>query len=186
MKNDWEINLSSNSTIDSCLHNEHSIANHNFIFTPINELPTLINNYVVDIIGVVICISPSVSIMRKNGMETHKRTLQLRDMSSYGIEVTLWGVLCNKYNLEQYATINIFPIIVIKAGKITYFNKISITTTFSSQLYINPDLKEPQELQTWFEEPGVQTSNSTHYLHMVLQEDIIPYTSTCLTYKLKG
>lgn len=154
MKNDWEINLSSNSTIESCLHDEHSIANHNFIFTPINELPTLINNFVVDIIGVVICISPLVTITRKNGMETHKRTLQLRDMSSYSIEVTLWGVLWNKYNLEQYATINSFPIIAIKVGKITDFNKISITTTFSSQLYINLDLKETWELRTWFEKPG--------------------------------
>ena len=92
--------------------------------------------------------------MRTNGMETHKRTIQLKDMSSYNIEVTFWGVLCNKYNLEQYATINSFPIIAIEAGKITDFNKISITTTFSSRLYINPDLKETQELQTWFENPG--------------------------------
>ena len=105
LKNDWEINLVSNSTIEACLHDEHLIANHNFIFTPINELPTLINNYVVDIIGVAICISPSLTTMRENGMETHKRTLNIKDMSSYSIKVTLWGVLCNKYNLEQYATI---------------------------------------------------------------------------------
>ena len=39
-KNDCEINLSSNSTIETCLHDEHSIANHNFIFNHINELPT--------------------------------------------------------------------------------------------------------------------------------------------------
>ena len=55
-KNDCEINLSSNSTIETCLHDEHSIANHNFIFNHI-------------------CISPLVTIMRKNGMETHKITL---------------------------------------------------------------------------------------------------------------
>ena len=145
LKNDWEINLANNSTIETCLHDEHSIENHNFIFTPINELPTLINNYVVDIIGVAICINPLVTIMRKNGMETHKRTLPLKYMSSYSIKVTLWGVLCNKYNLEKYATINRFPIIAIKAGKITDFNKTSITTTFSSQLYINSDLKETRE-----------------------------------------
>ena len=47
-----------------------------------------------------------------------------------------------------------FPIIDIKAGKIVDFNKISITTTFSSQLYINPDIKETQQLRTWFENPG--------------------------------
>ena len=41
-KNDCEINLSSNSTIETCLHDEYSIANHNFIFNHINELPTQI------------------------------------------------------------------------------------------------------------------------------------------------
>ena len=40
LKNDWEINLFSNSTIEAFLHDEHSIENHNFIFTHINELPT--------------------------------------------------------------------------------------------------------------------------------------------------
>ena len=77
-------------------------------------------------------------------------------MSSYNMEVTLWGVLCNKYNIEQYTTINSFPIIAIKAGKTTDFNKISITRTFSSELYINTDLKETQELRTWFEKPGTE------------------------------
>ena len=57
LKNDWEINLASNSTIETCLRDEHSIANHNFIFTPINELPTLINNFIVDIIGVVYALA---------------------------------------------------------------------------------------------------------------------------------
>ena len=149
-----EINLSSTSTIEFFLQDEHSNANHDFIFTPINELSTLTNNSIVDILGVVISINLLVTITRKNGIETHKRTLQLKDMSSYSIEVTLWGVLCNKYKLEKYATINRFPIISIKAGKIKYFNKISITTTFSSQLYISPNLKETQELPTWFENPS--------------------------------
>ena len=103
--------------------------------------------------------------MRKNGVETHKITLQLKDMSGYSIEVRLWGVLCNKYNIEQYTTINSFPIIAIKDGKTTDFNKISITRTFSSELYINPDLKETRELGTCFENTGTYLqcySVSTH------------------------
>ena len=142
LKNDIEINLISTSTIEACLHDEHSIANHNFIFTPINELSTLTNNSIVYILGIVIFISPLVTIMRKIGTKTHKRTLQLKDMSNYSIEFTLWGVLCTKHNLEQYAITNNFPIIAIKDGKIIDFNQLSITTTFSSQIYINPDLKE--------------------------------------------
>ena len=36
LKNDWEINIVSNSTIESFLHYEHSIENRNLIFTPTN------------------------------------------------------------------------------------------------------------------------------------------------------
>jgi replication factor A1 len=158
LKNDWEITLDITSTIEACLEDDHSIENHNFVFTPINMVPTLVNNCIVDIIGVVISISPLATIMRKNGTKTHKRTLQLKDMSGYSIEVTLWGVLCSKHNIDQYSISNTFPIIALKAGKVTSFNRISITTTFTSQLSINPILKEAQDLRTWFDNPLTDTS----------------------------
>ena len=100
--------------------------------------------------------------MRKNGTDMHKRNLQLKDMSSYTIEVTLWGVMCKKHNLEHHSITISFPIIAIKDGKVTDFNKISITTTFSSQIFINPDIKETEDLRTWFESP--QTSIQCHSL----------------------
>ena len=83
--------------------------------------------------------------MGKNGTDMHKRNLQLKDMSSYTIEVTLWGVMCKKHNLEHHSITNSFPIIAIKAGKVTNFNKISITTTFSSQIFVNPDINDIKE-----------------------------------------
>ena len=58
LKNDWEISMGNTSTIEPFLEDEPSIPQHNFTFTPINELPTLINNFVVDIIGVATSISP--------------------------------------------------------------------------------------------------------------------------------
>ena len=100
--------------------------------------------------------------MRKNGTDMHKRNLQLKDMSSYTIDVTLWGVMCKKHNLEHSIT-NSFPIIAIKAGKVTNFNKISTTTTFSSQIFINPDIKETEDLRTWFRIP--QKSIQCHSLY---------------------
>ena len=99
LKNDLEINLGSTTTIESSLQDEHSIANHNFILNPIKELSTLTNNSIVDIIGVVISINPLVTIIRKNGMETHKRTLQIRARVKLYYEVHIMGVLCNKHNL---------------------------------------------------------------------------------------
>ena len=75
------------------------------------------------------------------------------------------GVLCNKYYLEKYATINCFLIIAIKDGKITDFNKISITATFSSQIYINFVLKETQELRTSFEKPSTDLQCYSLFAH---------------------
>ena len=88
LKNDWEISLGNTSTIELFLEDEPSIPQHNFAFTPINELPTLINNSVVDIIGVDTSISPLQTIMRENGTDMRKRNIKLKDMSSYTIEVT--------------------------------------------------------------------------------------------------
>ena len=83
-------------------------------------------------------------------------------MSSYTIEVTLWGVICKKHNLEHHSITNSFQIIAIKAGKVTNFNKISITTTFSSQIFIKPNIKETRDPRTWFEIP--QTNIQCHSL----------------------
>jgi replication factor A1 len=74
LKNDWEIILDITSNIAICLEDDHSISNHKFMFTLINLVPTLVNKSIVDIIGIVISIIPLTSVMRKNGIETHKRT----------------------------------------------------------------------------------------------------------------
>ena len=74
-------------------------------------------------------------------------------MLGYSIEVTLWGVLCSKHNIDQYSISNTFPIITLKAVKVTDFDRISIATTFTSQLSINPILKEAQDLRIWFYNP---------------------------------
>ena len=105
--------------------------------------------------------------MRKNGTDMHKRNLQLKDMSSYTIEVTLWGVMCKTHNLEHHSITNSFPIIAIKDGKVTDFNKISITTTFSSQIFKIPTSKK-LNIYELGSKSHKQASNATHFLLMVL------------------
>jgi replication factor A1 len=104
LENDWEITLDNTSIIEPCIEDDHLIANHNFKFTPINELSTLPNNFVVDILGVAISISQATTILRKNGTKTQKRTLELKDMSGCSVDLTLWGVFCNKDGLQQNST----------------------------------------------------------------------------------
>jgi replication factor A1 len=49
------------------------------------------NNAMVDVIGIIMSINLSSTIMRKNGIETHKRTLQIKDRSGHGVEIIMWG-----------------------------------------------------------------------------------------------
>ena len=45
----------------------------------------------VDLIGMVISVSPASTIRKKDGSETSRRTVALRDTSCFSIDVTLWG-----------------------------------------------------------------------------------------------
>jgi replication factor A1 len=95
LRNDHEIMLESTSIVQPCHEDDTSIPQQQFHFRPIMEIESMENNSILDLIGMVSYISPSSSIMRKNGTETQKRSLHLKDMSGRSVEVTLWGNFCN-------------------------------------------------------------------------------------------
>ncbi|XP_026447035.1 replication protein A 70 kDa DNA-binding subunit A-like [Papaver somniferum] len=96
LKNEWEIFLEQTSTLERCEDEDSAIPQLQFSFTPISEIENVVNNSILDVIGIVITVNPSVPITRKNGMETQRRTLVLKDGSSRTVEITLWGEFCNK------------------------------------------------------------------------------------------
>ncbi|KAL6501807.1 hypothetical protein OROGR_026940 [Orobanche gracilis] len=63
--------------------------------------------------------------MRKNGTETVKRTLQLKDMSGRSVELTLWGSFCNAegQTLQSMCDSGVFPVLAVKSGRILIFLK---------------------------------------------------------------
>uniref|UniRef100_A0A0D6R679 Replication protein A subunit n=1 Tax=Araucaria cunninghamii TaxID=56994 RepID=A0A0D6R679_ARACU len=156
LKNDWEIFLESSSTVEACLEEDNSIPTQQFNFRPIREVEDAENNSMVDIIGIVVSINPSNTIMRKNGTETQKRTLQLKDTSACSVEVTMWGGFCNKegQQLQDMCDSGTFPILAVKAGRISDFSGKSVGTISTSQLFINPDLPEAHCLRHWFDTEG--------------------------------
>jgi replication factor A1 len=161
LNNEWEIVLDSTSTVEPCLEEDISIPKQHFNFRPISEIEHMETNSMVDIIGVVISINPSNTIMRKNGIETQKRTLQLKDMSVCSVEVTMWGAFCNKegQQLQEMCDSGGFPILAVKAGRVSEFSGKSVGTISSSQLYINPDFQEAHRLRDWFEREGKNTAS---------------------------
>ncbi|KAK7367074.1 hypothetical protein VNO80_09082 [Phaseolus coccineus] len=156
LPNDQELTLDMTSIIQPCPDDDNSIPKQNFNFRPISEIESLESNTIVDVIGVVTSISPTASIMRKNGTETQKRTLQLKDMSGRSVELTLWGNFCNVegQKLQNICDDGAFPVLAAKAVRINDFNGKSVGTIMTSLLFVEPDFQEAYTLKRWFENEG--------------------------------
>ncbi|KAK4415741.1 Replication protein A DNA-binding subunit A [Sesamum alatum] len=156
LKNEWEIFLETASSVDLCPDEDASIPRQQFSFRPISEIQNTESNSILDVIGVVVAVNPSVPILRKNGMETQRRILNLKDQSGLSVELTLWGEFCNRegQQLQEMVETGSFPILAIKAGKVNDFTGKSISTISATQLFINPDCSESNSLKDWFEHGG--------------------------------
>ncbi|XP_042506103.1 replication protein A 70 kDa DNA-binding subunit E-like [Macadamia integrifolia] len=159
LNNDHEILLESTSTVQPCFEDDNSIPKQQFHFRPISDVEGLQSNAIVDVIGVVSSINPSTSIMRKNGTETSRRSLHLKDMSGRSVELTLWGNFCNAegQRLQDMRDSGEFPVLAVKAGRINDFNGKAVGTIGTSQLFIDPDFAEARRLKDWFYNEGKNT-----------------------------
>ncbi|MFS8030593.1 putative transcription factor interactor and regulator CCHC(Zn) family [Helianthus anomalus] len=159
LKNDHEITLDHMSTIQPCLDDDRSIPQQQYHFRSIAEIENAENNTILDIIGVVYSIKPSVSITRKNNTETLKRSLSLKDMSGRSVELTLWGNFCNKegQSLQNMCDSGTYPVLAVKSARVGEFNGKNVGTISTSLLCIEPDFPEAHELKTWYESVGKNT-----------------------------
>ncbi|KAH7426619.1 hypothetical protein KP509_10G009100 [Ceratopteris richardii] len=156
LKHDFEITLENSSTIESINEDDDSIPQQQFNFMSISKIENLEENSIIDVLGVVVGVSPTSTILRKNGTETEKRTVQLRDDSGCSIELTMWGNFCAREGsiLQDAYNSNRTAILAIKAGRISTFSGKSVGTISSTQLLVDPDLPEAQQLRAWFESGG--------------------------------
>ncbi|KAL6974589.1 Replication protein A 70 kDa DNA-binding subunit A [Sarracenia purpurea var. burkii] len=170
LKNEWEIFLEETSTVDLSPDEDSSIPKQQFSFRPISEIEIAENNSIIDVIGIVIAVNPSVPILRKNGMETQRRILNLKDQSGRSVELTLWGDFCNRegQKLQELVDSGLFPVLAVKAGKVNDFSGKSIGTIFSTQLFINPDSPEADCLRVWFDRGGKNAVSQS------ISRDVIP------------
>ncbi|KAG6577754.1 Replication protein A 70 kDa DNA-binding subunit C, partial [Cucurbita argyrosperma subsp. sororia] len=159
LNNDFEIFLENTSTIQPCFEDDQSIPHQQFHFHHISEIEGMGSNSVVDVIGVVSSINPATSLMRKNGTETQKRSLQLKDMSGRSVELTLWGNFCQAegQKLQNMCDSGLFPVLAVKSGRVSDFNGKAVGTISTSQLFVEPDFPEARTLRGWFEKEGRST-----------------------------
>ena len=170
LKNDWEIFLEASSIIEVCNEEEENLINipqQRFEFLPIIDLENMEGNAIVDVIGVVLRVSPITTILRKNGTETQKLTAELWDSSGRTIEITLWGAFCGREGkvLKEICDSDPKepPILAVKAGRISDFSGKSIGTISTTQLLVDPNLPEAKRLKLSFESiKGKEDKTLTH------------------------
>ena len=78
----------------------------------------------VDLVGLVISLSPTSTIQKQDGVEIVKRTIGLCDMSGYSIDITLWGEHC-QIEGAKISNLRGLPTpraVAIKGGRVTDFN----------------------------------------------------------------
>ncbi|KAJ6913906.1 hypothetical protein NC651_016227 [Populus alba x Populus x berolinensis] len=80
-------------------------------FKPVSEIEISGNNSIVDLTRIVMFVNPSIPTLRKNGMETKRRILNLKDGSGWAI------VQQGRSKIERDA---------VKAGKVSDFNGKSL------------------------------------------------------------
>ncbi|KAL1225986.1 Replication protein A 70 kDa DNA-binding subunit C [Cardamine amara subsp. amara] len=156
LPNDYEIHLDSASTIQQCYDDDAAIPRNQFHFRNIGDIENMESNSVIDLIGIVSSISPTGTVIRKNGSEVGKRALQLKDMSGRSVEVTMWGDFCKAegQKLQDLCDSGVFPVLAVKAGRIGEFNGKQVSTIGSSQFFIEPDFPEARQLRNWYEREG--------------------------------
>nr|GEW81049.1 replication protein A 70 kDa DNA-binding subunit A-like [Tanacetum cinerariifolium] len=156
LKNDHEIMLDSSSTIQPCYDDDGSIPQQQFHFRQIAEIEGLDNNSMLDIIGVVFRIFPSSIIKKKDGTETQKRNLCVKDMSGRSVDVTLWGNFCNTdgQTLQNMCDSGRFPVLAIKSARVGEYNGKNLGTISTSKLFIDPDFPEAHSIKVWFDNGG--------------------------------
>lgn len=147
--------------VQLCEEEDSSIPAQNFNFTEIREIENAENNSIVDLIGIVTSVKPSVTILRKNGMETQRRIVNLNDRSGRSVELTLWGDFCNREGrkLEDMLDSGDFTSLAVKAGKVSDFSGKSVSTIAATQLFIRPEIPEALILREWFDNGGKDASS---------------------------
>ncbi|XP_062223277.1 replication protein A 70 kDa DNA-binding subunit C-like [Phragmites australis] len=153
LNHEYEITLDASiSSVEICSGDDNSIPRQQFNFQQISEIENMDNDAMVDLLGVVTSVGPSDTIMKKNGTETQKRTLQLKDMSGRSVELTIWGNFCNVegQQLQLQCDSGLNPILALKGVRVNDFGGRSVGTISSTQLKMNPDFPEAERLRQWY------------------------------------
>ncbi|XP_021733994.1 replication protein A 70 kDa DNA-binding subunit B-like [Chenopodium quinoa] len=158
--NDYEMTINENSVVEEASDEGVYIPETKFNFVPIDQLGLHVNGKdVVDVIGVVQNVSPTMSIRRKiNNEMIPKRDITIADESKKTVVVSLWNDHATTLGQELLDMADQSPVIAIKSVKVGDFQGVSLSAISKSVLKINPDLPESRQLRSWYDSEGKEAS----------------------------
>ncbi|PRQ16340.1 putative replication factor A protein [Rosa chinensis] len=160
VQNDYEMTLNENSEVDEVSNEEAFVPETKFDFIPIDMLGPHVNSKVlVDVIGVVTNVSPTMSIRRKSDNENiPKRDITIADESKKVVVVSLWNDLATGVGQELLDIADQSPVVAIKSLKVGDYQGVSLSTLSRSSIFVNPDLPEAKRLKSWYDSEGKEVS----------------------------
>jgi replication factor A1 len=158
LNHEYEITLDHKTSIEVCVDDYSNIPRQQYNFRQISEIENIEVGAIVDLVGIVTSVGPSAIVMRKDGTQAQKRTLQLKDLSVRSMEIILWGKFCDAegHQLQLLFDSGSNPILSLKGGCVSDFSGRSVVTISSTQLKVNPDF--PVALKQWYTTEGKNTA----------------------------
>ncbi|NP_001384500.1 Replication protein A 70 kDa DNA-binding subunit B [Zea mays] len=159
VQNDYEMSLNENAIVEEA-EGETCIPQVQYNLVKIDQLGSYVGGReLVDIVGVVQSVSPTLSVRRKIDNETiPKRDIVVADDSGKTVSISLWNDLATTTGQELLNMADSSPVVAIKSLKVSDFQGVSLSTVGKSTLAINPDLHEAQNLKSWYDSEGKDTS----------------------------
>lgn len=118
IKNEYELSLDSNTTIQETQESDSSIPNMLYSFTPIREITECQKDEVIDVLGIVLQTGEVKNISTKAGKDLAKRNVVIFDATSTSIEFTLWGEKAEHIAWHESE----HPVLAVKCVKVSDFN----------------------------------------------------------------
>jgi replication factor A1 len=152
LNNDYEILVDHTTSIEICWGDESSCTRQQYNFRQISDIENMEIGAFVDLVGIVTSVGPSATVMKKDGTEAKRRTLQLKDMSGRSVDIIFWGKLFDAegLQLQLLCDSDLNPILALKSGRISDFNGRSVVTISITQLKVNPDVPVAERLKQWY------------------------------------
>ena len=129
---EFEIRLDHGSVVEECTDQAAigQIKRINYAFRKISDLENAPSGAMVDVVAVVHAVGELVTIMKRDGSETSKRSITLRDNSGSSIELTMWAPQSVDVGgkLEAMTSGGARPVLAVKNARVGEFQGKNIGT----------------------------------------------------------